>query len=434
MHITRFHNLLLYGFIATLIYFPLAFGSTRAMYAAPGQVMLQLITIGSLVYLWRFKPALPKAFSAARLPIALLVAFLLLQIVLHLTGIHFVDEYGIREQLVKTLCLIQIFCLMLFLADTRQRLKFVVTALVLSGVFQAVYGTLMTVTGTEYIWNQPKADYRGVATGTFVARTHLAGYLEMTLSLGIGLLIANLVQGNTRTWRQRLRQWTNTLLGEKARVRLYLALMVIGLILTHSRMGNTAFFSAMLVSGGLGLFLFRRSSKGVIVLFSSLLIIDLFLMGSFFGIEKVQQRIDQTSLEETRFEANKLSLLGIQDNLALGTGLGTWYATFPEYRESTIVGFYRHVHSDLIEFPSETGSIGVVLLAVFSLLSFHRAIRVQLNRRDQLLRAMGFASMMATISILVHSAVDFNLQILANSATFMVVLSLPWMAQSINRR
>ena len=317
---------------------------------------------------------------------------------------------------------------MLFLVDSSKHLKLLVGALVLSGVFQAVYGTLMTVTATEYIWNQPKEHFRGVATGTFVSRTHLAGYLELTLALGIGLLIANLEQGTLRTWRQRLRSWTNTLLGEKARVRIYLALMVIGLIMTHSRMGNTAFFSAMLISGGLGLILFRRSSRGVIILFSSLLIIDIFLMGSFFGIDKVQERIENTSLKETRFEVNLLGLKIIDEHPTFGTGLGSWYTAFTPQRDNSVVSFYDHAHNDFIEFMGEIGLAGTVLLGLFGILCLHRSIRVQIDRRNQLMRAMGFAATMATISILIHSASDFNLQIFANAATFMGILAIPWIA------
>jgi len=51
--------------------------------------------------------------------------------------------------------------------------------LLLSGTFQAVFGTLGAISeGTS-------------ASGTFINRNHLAGYLEMTLAVGIGLLIAD---------------------------------------------------------------------------------------------------------------------------------------------------------------------------------------------------------------------------------------------------
>jgi hypothetical protein len=48
------------------------------------------------------------------------------------------------------------------------------------------------------------------------------------------------------------------------------------------------------------------------------------------------------------------------------------------------------------------------------------------------MRGMAFASMMGIIALLIHSSVDFNLQIPANSATFMVVLALGFIAQHLN--
>ena len=51
-----------------------------------------------------------------------------------------------------------------------------------------------------------------------------------------------------------------------------------------------------------------------------------------------------------------------------------------------------------------------------------------------LMRAMGFSSTMGVISIMLHSTTDFNLQIFANAATFMIILALPYLAISIERR
>ena len=60
------------------------------------------------------------------------------------------------------------------------------------------------------------------------------------------------------------------------------------------------------------------------------------------------------------------------------------------------------------------------------LASLWTAIRAQLKRRDRLLRGMGFAATMAIVALLIHSAVDFNLQIPANAAMFVVMLALGW--------
>jgi hypothetical protein len=46
---------------------------------------------------------------------------------------------------------------------------------------------------------------------------------------------------------------------------------------------------------------------------------------------------------------------------------------------------------------------------------------------------MSFACIMGVTSILIHSWVDFNLQIPANAAYFMVVLALGWISLHLGR-
>ncbi|NRA18519.1 MAG: hypothetical protein HRU04_23780 [Oceanospirillaceae bacterium] len=63
--------------------------------------------------------------------------------------------------------------------------------IVASELFQAVYGSLMTMLGIEYTFFLKKESYIGVATGTYINRHHLAGYLVICLSLGLCIMIAS---------------------------------------------------------------------------------------------------------------------------------------------------------------------------------------------------------------------------------------------------
>jgi O-antigen ligase len=185
------------------------------------------------------------------------------------------------------------------------------------------------------------------------------------------------------TWRQFFRRIINTMLGEKAGAGIYLPLIVMGLILSPSRMGNTAFFASMMISGFIGLLLLRNSSSGVVVLFASLLVIDIFLMGTFFGVGKVQQRLQSSSLDtEERLVVNDLSLAIATYNFWAGTELGTHHAAFPPQRNDQVSTAYVHAHSDLIEFPSERGILGSLSLSLLVLCSFVTPIHVQMSRRS----------------------------------------------------
>jgi hypothetical protein len=47
---------------------------------------------------------------------------------------------------------------------------------------------------------------------------------------------------------------------------------------------------------------------------------------------------------------------------------------------------------------------------------------------------MGFAGFMGMLSLLIHSAVDFNLQIPANAMLFIAMLALPTIALSVDSK
>jgi O-antigen ligase len=257
----------------------------------------------------------------------------------------------------------------------------------------------------------------------------------MNLAIGIGLLIASMKEQTPQSWRQRLRHLSQVLLGPKARLRVYLAIMVVTLVLTHSRMGNTGFFASMLVAGLLALLLFRQSPRPVVVLIVSLLVIDIFIVGAWFGLEKVQQRIVNTTLEtEARDEVDYYAWGQTRDFLITGSGAGSFYTVFPYYRERDIRGFYDHAHNDYLEFLSESGVIASSLLAATVVLCLGAALLAQRRRHDPLMRGMGFSATMGITAILIHSSVDFNLQIPANAALFMVLLALPWLTLNLARR
>lgn len=287
----------------------------------------------------------------------------------------------------------------------------------------------MTLSGIESSFFISKDSYIGVATGTFINRNHLAGYLVICLSMGLGLMIALLNRTPSGNWRNRLRRWMTALLSKKILLRLALVIMVIGLVLTHSRMGNTSFFAAMMATGVLALLLSRHASRSTIILLSSLIVIDIFLVGTFFGIEKVVDRLENTSSQrETRDEVDRYSLTLMSKNLLVGTGSGTFYTAFPEHRESDIRLFYDHAHNDYLEFLTERGLIGFMPLLLAMVLSFIVALRAQWTRRNPLMRGLSFGCLMSMIAMGMHATVDFNLQIPANAASFMLVLAFGWIS------
>ena len=348
----------------------------------------------------------------------------------------------------KSVAYALLFALVLLLVNSKQRLVLLAYILVLSGVFQAFFGSMMTLSGIEYLLFSKKDSYQGFATGTFVNRNHLAGYLEMTLAIGIGLLLASWSPDDTlRTWKQRVRSVLRLLLSAKLLLRVMLAIMVIALVLTRSRMGNTAFFSSMMIAGAIALLMFRvntgsiramlakRETRSVVILLSSLMVIDLFIVGTWFGVEKVMTRIEQSSTthDADRVEVSKNTIKLWQDYPLVGSGGGSFYASYPRYRPEAINAYYQYAHEDYLQIGAETGLIGLGLLGAMVVMSLGAGCLAMKRRNEPLMRGMGFASVMGIVALLIHSTVDFNLQIPANSATFMVVLALSWIALSLER-
>lgn len=331
-------------------------------------------------------------------------------------------------------CLWLFFMMTVLLLDTPQRVRTVFLAIVIFGVIQALYGSFMTLSGLEYGFFMKKTAYLGRATGTFVNRNHLAGYLEMCLAVGIGLLVGSLQHKSGGGLRMKLARSIETLLGPKMRLRIFLALMVIALVLTRSRMGNSAFFIALPLCGVLMMVVRRKIHKGALILIVSLMLVDFFIVGQWFGFEEVVDRLENTSTEtETRDEVIRDTITMIRDYPATGTGLGSYYSAFPQYQGPDVRGYYDHAHNDYLEFAAELGLIGFLPLAGLVIFSLIKSIGSMAKRHDHLARGVAFAATMGMISLLIHSAVDFNLHIPANALLFIAILAFAQIAGTLPR-
>jgi len=223
-------------------------------------------------------------------------------------------------------------------------------------VFQAAYGSLMTLSGLEHGIFIDRQD-PGVAR----ARSSIAITWRVTSKCvsrpAVGLMLAELSSRSAAGWRDSARQLLRTLLGNKARVRLALVIMVTGLVLTRSRMGNTAFFASLTGVGCFYLLAVRKLSGRTITFFASLLVIDLLVVGNFFGIEKVAQRIQQTSTDPgDRVDTDRDAVAMLRDFPLTGIGAGSFYAVYPMYTSAVVVtGFTRHAQRRYLQFACEFG-------------------------------------------------------------------------------
>lgn len=338
--------------------------------------------------------------------------------------------------LLKTLAYVGIFFLVMALASRRSRIERLAQVLVYAALAHAVVAVLLHLGEADGEYFGTRIPHGAQASGTYANRNHFAGYLEMMLAIGIGLLIAGLSDRTADSWTKLLRQTLEWILSPKMLLRIALCILVIALTTTRSRMGNTAFFASLLVAGLVGIALSRRATRNTVVLLASLVVIDLAIVGSWFGVEKLARRLEETTMVHVQERENPAAhtIPLVRDYPVFGTGPGTFYVSFPRYRPEKIVHYFDYAHNDYAQFAAESGLAGFALIGLFVLVTLGTALAAQWRRRDPLMRGMSFACVMGVVAILIHSTVDFNLQIPANACFFMVLLALGWISFHHDRR
>jgi O-antigen ligase len=432
---TRLDRFLLAALLFTLVWLPLPLGSNRDW--AVGLFVLLMGGLGSLWAIGQLRGALPPARQIkAALPLLGLLLLTQAWVAVQWLGGLSMDNGATFQYLMLGLAYSLLFLLVVSLCHTRKRLSLLLGTLVVSGTLQAFWGAFMTLSGVEWLLLTPKTSYLGDATGTFVNRNHLAGYLEMTLACGIGLLLA-LRDGRPFSWVNLL----ELLMGPKARLRLALVVMVIALVMSHSRMGNTAFFASLLLVGGLFVLLNKehRLRNGLIL--ASIVLIDVLVISQYFGLEKLKDRLLNTRLNdvvvngevvqqanEVRDDVFGYAIPLLQERPLLGQGAGSFEAVFPMYPGEDIRLHFDHAHNDYLQFAIEFGLFGLLPLAAFVLLALWHALRALWRRESVYRSGVGFGAAMGIIALLIHSSTDFNLQIPANAATLVVLCAIAVLA------
>lgn len=436
-----------------LVVLPLPVGSNRTWAVGMFALLIGTVSVLWAVGQWRgvlkpsraLKPALP-----------MVVLLLLSQVwvaVQWFAGLT-MDSGATMQALILGVGYTLLFVMVVSLFYTRKRVTLLLGALVVSGTFQAFYGSLMTLAGFEGLLGPHGRD----ATGTFINRNSLAGYLELTLAAGIGLLLA-LRETRPFSWVQLV----ELLMGPKARLRLALVIMVIALVMTHSRGGNSSFFIGLMVVGAIFVLRTKENRMRNVLILASLVLIDVLVISQYFGLDQLKDRIVNTRFTDTVVteivnpvssadgvsgsasaavttvevvqKANELrghvfmyALPLVQDKPLTGQGAGSFEAVFPKYPGEDIRLHFDLAHNDYIQFAIEYGVLGFLPLVLFVLLALYWALKALWQQKSLYRGGIGFGAAMGIVALLSHSFVDFNLQIPANAATFVVMCAVAVLA------
>ncbi len=306
------------------------------------------------------------------------------------------------------------------------RIFFVLTAM---GVFEAFYGLFELSNSNPRILFYKKISNLDSVTGTFVNRNHFSGYLEMILPLAIGLVLARVGAFSLSglNWREKILRISEKRTAATVLLSLGIILMGVALVFSKSRAGvfilvfsfflffilSTIFFESDAVQ--------KKGARNFLrVIFICLLIVVFYI-----GIQSTIQRFSlDRLLQEGRpaFWSNTLKI--ISDFPAVGTGLGTFSSIYPDLYGEMGPLQLSHAHNDYLEYLSELGMIGLLLLVAGIFVPLARAIKVLRERRHPEVKALGLGALISILGILVHGITDFNLHIPANLLLFSLVLSL----------
>jgi len=253
-------------------------------------------------------------------------------------------------------------------------------------------------------WLQSVA-FGGEFFGPYPNRNHFAGFVELTMPVGLALIAF-------RGVRRDLVPLASLLV----------IVPISAIALAGSRAGAiSAVFQVallLLLAGGR-----RASHRGQVVALAAITLAALALI-SWVGTGTTLERFSTLRVADVSMGRRASMARGgldiFFDHPLKGSGLGTLVDVYPRYETAYDARLVNHVHNDYIEALAETGILGGLCGAAFLWLLFRDARRNFTAEQGHLSRALHAGAIVAVSGLLLHSFVDFNLHIPANAALFLV--------------
>jgi len=442
-------------FLAVLFWAPIPLASARVWAAAALAMVLAALLLGTALSDFMRGHAHLERIQKASVPLLALAAFALLLLVQTVgvgSGPLSADPHASLVALLFTLAYTCAFLLVLLLVTTPERVRALAMLIVAAGVAQSLFGILMYSAKVKYSIFFFEVNHASHVTGTFGYRNSMANYLLMSFSIGLGLVVGQMISREQSvtafSWKEFARDAVGFLLSPAMRLRLMLIVIVMALVLTRSRGGNASFMVALALVALPFLWQAGRMRKIVLWLVASIVVIDIAIVGKFVGVDRVVERLNQTALQsapgpqsgqsvqsaaafgeeslEDRSGPALQALSMAADNPVLGVGAGAFYTVFPRYAAPEHRGQYDHAHNDYAQIAAETGLLGFGLLALVlgaCLLRAFSVLRRPLRSAD---RGLALGVLMAAVAVICQGFVDFHFQIPANTVTVIVIIALPW--------
>jgi O-antigen ligase len=386
------------GLCALLIFAVMAFGaveewSTFAFEA--GTAILFLIWAGRQVVSGRVK--LSK--NPLYLPALLFFLLLLAQVSLRTSAYGYITRYEVLQYVsYGIVLLIAAECVQE--EDDRQKFAMV---LIVFGVLYAFFALAQELTSNgKFFWVYTPR-FNGSIYGSYVNHDHYAGLMEMLVPFPLVASMGHLLKG-----------------GKRALVAFCAVLMASTIVLSGSRGGMLSLFLEIVVFATLTL-VQRRNPRVALGVAAVCVLVLVFLV--FLGKVQVLGRLGNLA-PDMRLKITKDCLRMFSHRPVLGWGLGTFPTVYPGYRSFYTNLFVNEAHNDYAQLLVETGLLGFGLMLWFLLRMYKNGLPTSRRWEFKWDGAVSLAALLGCTGLLLHSFVDFNLQIPANAALFYVLCGL----------
>ncbi len=288
--------------------------------------------------------------------------------------------------------------------------------LIALGLVEAFYGLAQAIGGWDYIGDYERG-LGSLASGTFINRNHFAGFLNMAIPLALGGLYATFPRKGRRH-RSEGYAWAWIII-------LACGFMGLAILLSQSRGGTLSLFASIVFLGLLMALRHRtHGERRLSGKASSVLLFTVLVLGLWVGVDALINRFFQLpegASDRRQVYQESIRLIG-EHPFGLGPAMYQWH--FRPYQAFETHCWYAQAHNDYLQTAAEWGIVVAVLFWGFVLWRLVQSARRFLDSRDLWEQGVALGCGGAILSILLHSLVDFNLQIPANWAVFCVVLGL----------
>lgn len=393
---------LFYGVFGLLLFGPLAFGSVE-----PWSIFVLEAGAAVLLMIWTIRQTSSGELSVTGNPLfAPILAFALCVAVQLATG-----RTAYRYETFSMALLYCAYGILCFLAiqvlRRTSQVKALTVMMTVYGFLMASFALLQGLSSNSKLYWLRTPSMGGWIYGPYVNHNHYAGLMEMLVPVP---LVFSLTRGARGP--------------RKIMAGIAAALMASTIFHSGSRGGMLAF--VMQIGLLAVLVVWRQKNRKVTLALATFLVIGVGLV-VWLGGSELAQRLATIHAETktelsggTRLDIDRDAVRMFARKPVLGWGLGVFPNVYPEFRSFPTNFFINEAHNDYLQLLVEMGGLGFAIMLWFLVTLYRNASRKLKNWPEDNNGAIALAAMLSVTGILVHSFVDFNLQIPANAALFYI--------------